>query len=165
MPHDLDGDSEDADEYGDMDEEGEADIFGNQGEENDEKEAHSDSEDLENDVFAMARENKEMDNELVEEAKETEAAPVPKGKSYANEEMVEKITKIEDEMMDDKKWQLKGEVACKDRNYNSLLEEYVDFDTATKLPPQITKETTNNIEAMIKQRILDELFDDPIRKI
>lgn len=71
----------------------------------------------------MARENKEM--------------------SYANQEMMEKINKIEDEMMEDKKWQLKGEVECKDRNYNSLLEEYVDFDTATKLPPQITRETTN----------------------
>jgi len=74
------------------------------------------------------------------------------------------MDKIENDMMDKKKWQLKGEVQCKDRNYNSLLEEHVDFDTATKAPPQITQETTNEIEAMIKQRILDELFDDPIRK-
>ena len=78
--------------------------------------------------------------------------------------MVGKIEKIEDEMMDEKKWTMKGEVVCADRNYNSLIEEYVDFDTATKAPPQITQETTNEIEAMIKQRILDELFDDPIRK-
>ena len=67
--------------------------------------------------------------------------------------------------MDDKKWQMKGEIQCQDRAYNSLLEEYVDFDTASKLPPQITQETTNLIEAMIKQRVLDEMFDDPIRKI
>ena len=60
---------------------------------------------------------------------------------------------------------MKGEVQVKDRQYNSLLEEYVDFDTATKVPPQITKETTNQIEALIKQRILDEMFDDPIRKV
>lgn len=53
---------------------------------------------------------------------------------------------------------------CKDRDNNGLLEEYLDFDTATKLPPQITQETTNQIEALIKQRVLDELFDDPIRK-
>jgi len=33
---------------------------------------------------------------------------------------------------------MKGEVKCKDRNYNSLLEEHVDFDTATKAAPQIT---------------------------
>ena len=53
---------------------------------------------------------------------------------------------------------------CKDRDQNGLLDEHVDFDTATKVPPQITQETTNQIEALIKQRILDELFDDPIRK-
>jgi U3 small nucleolar ribonucleoprotein component len=41
-------------------------------------------------------------------------------------------------MMDEKTWQMKGEVQCKDRAYNSLLEEYLDFDTATKIPPQIT---------------------------
>jgi U3 small nucleolar ribonucleoprotein component len=107
-----------------------------------------DREDHENDVFAMARENKEMNIEVNDQ--DSKAADKPKSKTYANEEMLEKINKIEDEMMDDKKWQLKGEVACKDRNFNSLLEEYVDFDTATKLPPQITKETTNNIESMIK---------------
>ena len=71
--------------------------------------------DAENEVFAAARENKEM--------------------KFANEEMVEKIKKIEDEMMDEKKWQMKGEIQCKDRAYNSLLEEYVDFDTASKMPP------------------------------
>ena len=45
------------------------------------------------------------------------------------------------------------------------MDEYVDFDTATKAAPQITQETTNEIEAMIKQRIIDEMFDDPIRKV
>jgi len=105
------------DEYGeDMDEEGEFE----QSEGEEEKEA-GDS-DAENEVFAMARENKEMVQEI-------------KPKQFANTEMVEKISKIEDEMMGGKDWQMKGEVQCKDRNYNSLLETYVDFDTATKLPP------------------------------
>ena len=54
---------------------------------------------------------------------------------FANKEMLDKIEKIENEMMDDKKWQMKGEVQCKDRAYNSLLEEYVDFDVASKIPP------------------------------
>ena len=30
--------------------------------------------------------------------------------AFANEEMLPKITGIEDEMMDEKKWQLKGEI-------------------------------------------------------
>jgi len=33
------------------------------------------------------------------------------------------------------------------------------------LPPKITQETTNRIEELIKQRVLDELFDDPLRKV
>ena len=48
---------------------------------------------------------------------------------------------------------------------NSLLEVHVDFNTASKLPPTITKEKTDNLEVMIKQRIQDEMFDDPVRKI
>lgn len=148
MPEDLIGNEDDLNDYGDdLDdnmEEGEDEI--NEGNPS----ANEDDEDIENDVFALARENKEMKGS---------------GVSYANSEMLDKIQKIEDEMMDEKKWTMKGEVECKDRNYNSLLEEYVDFDSATKLPPQITKETTSNIEGIIKQRILDELFDDPIRKV
>ena len=79
--------------------------------------------------------------------------------------MVSKIEKMENEMMDEKKWQMKGEIVCQDRDYNGLLEEYVDFDVASKMPPQITQENTNQIETMIKQRVLDELFDDPIRRV
>ena len=59
---------------------------------------------------------------------------------------------------------MKGEVKCKDRAYNSLLEEYVDFDVASKLPPKITQETTNSIEELVRQRVLDEMFDDPVRR-
>lgn len=59
---------------------------------------------------------------------------------------------------------MKGEAKCKDRAYNSLLEEYVDFDVASKLPPKITQETTNSIEELVRQRVLDEMFDDPVRR-
>lgn len=144
MPEDLMGNEDDLNDYGD-------DFDGDEdGEEEQVDEVPENDEDIENEVFALARENKEMKGS---------------GITFANQDMLEKIQKIEDEMMDDKKWTMKGEVECKDRNYNSLLEEFVDFDTATKLPPQVTKETTSNIESMIKQRVLDELFDDPIRKV
>jgi len=83
---------------------------------------------------------------------------------YVNAEMVDKIEKIEDEMMNPKPWEMVGEAMAKDRPVNSLLEVHLDFNAATKLPPVITKETTNQIESLIKQRILDELFDDPVLK-
>jgi len=53
-------------------------------------------------------------------------------------------------MMNPKAWQLTGEAMAKDRPANSLLEVHLDFNTATRLPPTITKETTNTIEALIE---------------
>jgi len=67
-------------------------------------------------------------------------------------------------MMNPKSWALTGEVLAKERPKDSLLNVHLDFNAATKLPPVITKETTNAIEALIKQRIADELFDDPVLK-
>lgn len=152
LPDDLEGEGEDNYNMGSDSDEGPG-IFGDDQEEGElefeeekvEMQSEGDSDDVENEVFAMARENKELE--------------------YANAEMLQKIEKIENEMMEEKKWQMKGEVQVKDRNYNSLLEEFVDFDTASKAPPKVTQETTNQIEALIKQRILDEMFDDPIRRL
>ena len=63
-----------------------------------------------------------------------------------------------------KGWQLLGEANANARPVNSLLAEHLDFNTASKLPPVITQEKSTSIEALIKQRIMDELFDDPVRK-
>jgi U3 small nucleolar RNA-associated protein MPP10 len=67
-------------------------------------------------------------------------------------------------MMNPKEWQLTGEARASQRPKDSLLEVHLDFNTATKLPPTITKETTTMIDALIKQRVLDELFDDPVMR-
>ena len=55
-----------------------------------------------------------------------------------------------------------GEAKNSERPVNSLLNVHLDFNAATKLPPTITKEVTIKIEELIKQRVLDELFDDPV---
>ena len=65
-------------------------------------------------------------------------------------------------MMNPKPWVLTGEATNKERPLNSLLDVHLDFNAATKLPPTITKEVTVKIEELIKQRVLDELFDDPV---
>lgn len=52
--------------------------------------------------------------------------------------------------MNPKSWEMIGEAHARDRPMNSLLEVHLDFNAATKLPPTITKETTNLIEALIK---------------
>ena len=71
--------------------------------------------------------------------------------------MVYRIQRLEDQMMTNgggdvklKPWQLTGEVAAKARPINSLLQEHLDFNTVSKLPPTITQEKSTNIEAMIK---------------
>jgi U3 small nucleolar RNA-associated protein MPP10 len=93
-------------------------------------------------VFNLAKENNELGNHILNKKGGED--------EYANKEMVDKIEKIENLMVSKKNWQLIGEASSKDRPLNSLLEVHLDFNTASKLPPTITKEKTNSIEGMIK---------------
>ncbi|CAI2375984.1 unnamed protein product [Moneuplotes crassus] len=81
-----------------------------------------------------------------------------------NAHLNEQIDKIEEQMVAKKDWTMQGEITARDRPINSLLEEHLDFDVAARSAPKVTKEMNNNIEEMIKQRVKDELFDDPVRK-
>uniref|UniRef100_A0A8V5H933 U3 small nucleolar ribonucleoprotein protein MPP10 n=1 Tax=Melopsittacus undulatus TaxID=13146 RepID=A0A8V5H933_MELUD len=80
------------------------------------------------------------------------------------EKMSKKIKSLEDELLKEKPWQLKGEVTGQKRPENSLLEETVLFDHAVRMAPVITEETTFQLEDIIKQRILDEAWDDVVPK-
>ncbi|NXV76615.1 MPP10 protein, partial [Atlantisia rogersi] len=80
------------------------------------------------------------------------------------EKMSKKIQSLEEELLEEKPWQLKGEVTGQKRPENSLLEETVLFDHAVRMPPVITEETTFQLEDIIKQRILDEAWDDVVPK-
>lgn len=78
--------------------------------------------------------------------------------SYIDDKEMERL---EEKMISDKPWQLKGEISSKNRPKDSLLNEVLDFDLARKAQPQTqTKEVTDEIEEIIKQRIQDMLFDD-----
>ncbi|XP_075713993.1 U3 small nucleolar ribonucleoprotein MPP10 [Rhinoderma darwinii] len=80
------------------------------------------------------------------------------------EKMAEKIQSLQKQMLDEKSWQLGGEVTAQKRPENSLLSESVVFDHASRMAPVITEETTVQLEDIIKQRIKDQVWDDVVRK-
>ena len=84
---------------------------------------------------------------------------------FDENEIFTQIKQIEEKMLSNKKdWSIKGEVLGKERPKDSLLTKSMDFDVGLKAPPIPDKEFTDKLENMIKQRILDDLFDDPIKK-
>jgi U3 small nucleolar RNA-associated protein MPP10 len=79
--------------------------------------------------------------------------------------LLKKTEKMEEELVGKKRWTLGGEVKAAQRGTNTLLAEDLDFEMATKAAPIISAEVTKSLEDTIKRRILDHVFDDPIRKL
>lgn len=79
------------------------------------------------------------------------------------------IAALESELVADKKWTMKGEIASKDRPQDSLLDDpesaSLDFDRTSKPVPVITQEVTESIEDLIKRRIKEGEFDDLPKRI
>eukprot|EP01147_Barroeca_monosierra_P000717 gene717-4010_t len=79
-------------------------------------------------------------------------------------ELKQQIQVIEAENVAEKPWQLSGEADAHKRPENSLLEEFVEYEHLTAPPPIMTEETSHNLEEIIKQRIIDNIFDDVERR-
>ncbi|KAL5005310.1 hypothetical protein ScPMuIL_018766 [Solemya velum] len=80
------------------------------------------------------------------------------------EKLKTKIKSMENSALEDKPWQLAGEIAASARPENSLLEEHLQFEHTTRLAPVITEDTTRTLEDLIKQRVKDKVWDDVERK-
>lgn len=76
-----------------------------------------------------------------------------------------KTAEMEDELIRKRRWTMGGEVKASQRGTNTLLSEDLDFELATKQAPIMTAEVTRSLEETIKRRIVDRVFDDPVRRL
>ncbi|GAA5983381.1 hypothetical protein JCM5350_003092 [Sporobolomyces pararoseus] len=76
----------------------------------------------------------------------------------------DQIANLEQQNVGPKDWATLGEAQSRDRPTNSLLDEDLEFERMGKSAPVVTEETTKGIEDLIKQRILDNNFDDVERR-
>jgi len=74
------------------------------------------------------------------------------------------IRRLEAANIAKKDWTLIGEARAADRPFNSLIEEDLEFERIGKPVPVITAEVTEDIEALIKRRILAREFDEVVRR-
>lgn len=108
---------------------------------------------IEDDIF-------DIENKMLKNKKEE----IEKKYEFINLDKELSIEEIEQKMMSEKVWAMKGEVTSRERPKGSLVENFLDFETTVKPPPIPTPEYTDRIESIILLRIKDELFDDPIRR-
>ena len=76
----------------------------------------------------------------------------------------EEIRRLEAAAVAKRDWALSGEARAVDRPINSLLEEDLEFERTGKPIPVITQEVSEDIEALIKRRIIAREFDEVIRR-
>lgn len=79
-------------------------------------------------------------------------------------DLAREIQALEDAAVSQKSWELQGEVKSRARPENSLLAATVDAEYGRKLRPEVTVEASAALEDMIKQRIRDEAWDDPVAR-
>lgn len=183
---DEDGDDDDDDDSDDDEEMEEAsddedakdmkfeDFFdgpdGEGGEEDDDEEEDDEDEDVnldegddEDDDFPKINREKYTDEDAGDEDDLAERGILS---SHQRQQLrlKKEITELEKEALGEKPWVLKGEVKSSARPENSLLEAILDYDRPGKVAPVITVEVSVALEEMIKKRILEDDYDDVIRK-
>lgn len=74
------------------------------------------------------------------------------------------IRRLEAANVSKRDWTLSGEARAAERPLNSLIEEDLEFERVGKPVPVITAEVSEEIEQLIKRRILAREFDEVIRR-
>lgn len=74
------------------------------------------------------------------------------------------IRRLEAENVAKRDWQMSGEARAIDRPVNSLIEEDLEFERTGKPVTVVTAEMTEEIEDLIKRRIVAKEFDEVLRR-
>jgi U3 small nucleolar ribonucleoprotein component len=72
----------------------------------------------------------------------------------------DKIKQLEAKLLEGRKWQEKGETLGKKRDKNALLDEDLEFERGIEKNLFISQELNLKYEDIIRNRVMDELFDD-----
>ncbi|KAJ2723029.1 U3 snoRNP protein [Coemansia sp. Benny D115] len=126
--------------------------------------SESDSEGDEEDEAPIGRSNL-FDDDDDDENNDSPGAQDNKSEFEKRQEKLQGlISKLEDEAVEKKDWTMIGEVTSTARPKDSLIGEHLEFDHVQKPVPLATQEATQTLEDMIRQRILNEQWDDVKRK-
>jgi U3 small nucleolar RNA-associated protein MPP10 len=117
------------------------------------------------DFFDHDDDPEDKSSESVNEESEEDPNEPKSSHEIRQERLKSKIQKMEEDMLEKKTWQMKGEIKAETRPQNSLLEEVLEFDSATRPAPVITESVSMRLEDIIQQRIKDRAFDDVERKV
>ena len=107
-------------------------------------------------------EEKDSDDDQMEVEEEEKEPERQTNHAISSNKLLQQTEDFEKEILAEKPWQMTGESKGTQRPTNSLLEATPEFEVATKMAPIITVEHTENIEEMIKKRIIDEDWDDVV---
>ena len=120
-------------------------------------------EDVQRTIFAVRRDIFEDDLSPDEDAPDEGSDP-RSSHQKRQAALTTEIRRLEAAALAKRDWTLSGEARAADRPINSLLQEDLDFERAGKPIPVITQEVSEDIEALIKRRILAREFDEVIRR-
>ena len=116
-----------------------------------------------------ARDDEDDEAELAASAPVDGSAPAASDEHLSSYEkssrkLLAQISTLEQKIVAPREWAQLGEVSGKARPVDALLTTNLEFEHAGKVAKPITQEYTEELEALIKRRILAEQFDDVVRR-
>jgi U3 small nucleolar RNA-associated protein MPP10 len=125
-------------------------------------------EDVDRAMADVRRDLFDDEDEMEEEGEDMEVDGESQGPKSTHEKqrakIADEIRRLEAANVAKKEWTMAGEARAVERPVNSLIEEDLDFERVGKPVPVVTNETSEDIEELVKRRILANEFDEVIRR-